>query len=102
MLYEVITKEIMNPGALAAIKRMKNYGLTIKSQSPIMNSISLFKDESGKVDVDRSAQNWIDLGVITSYSIHYTKLYDGKNQQYQPPGVFLVLFLLWLYSCCRH
>ena len=29
-----------------------------------MNHISLFTDESGKVDIDRSAQNWIDLGNI--------------------------------------
>ena len=29
-----------------------------------MNHVSLFTDENGKVDVERSAQNWIDLGNI--------------------------------------
>jgi hypothetical protein len=29
-----------------------------------MNHISLFTDDEGKVDVDKSAQNWIDLGNI--------------------------------------
>jgi hypothetical protein len=29
-----------------------------------MNHISLFTDDDGKVDVDKSAQNWIDLGNI--------------------------------------
>ncbi len=57
-------RELLNLPTIAAIRRMKSYGLTMKSQSPIMNHISLFTDENGKVDVDRSAQNWIDLGNI--------------------------------------
>lgn len=57
-------KEVLNPGTVAAIRRLKAFGITVKSQSPIMNHISLFTDENGKVDVDRSAQNWIDLGNI--------------------------------------
>ncbi len=57
-------REIVNLPAIAAIKRLKSYGLTVKSQSPIMNHISLFTDDEGKVDVDKSAQNWIDLGNI--------------------------------------
>ncbi|MBT3384822.1 MAG: hypothetical protein HN778_16375 [Prolixibacteraceae bacterium] len=56
--------EVLNPGALAAIRRLKKYGITVKSQSPIMNHFSLFYDENGKVDVDKTAQNWIDLGNI--------------------------------------
>jgi L-lysine 2,3-aminomutase len=56
--------EIMNPVTVAAIRRLKHYGVTVKSQSPIMNHISLFTDKNGRVDVDRSAQNWIDLGNI--------------------------------------
>lgn len=59
-------RDILNPGTIAAIRRLKNYGITIKSQSPIMNHISLFTDEHGKVDIDKSAQNWIDLGNILS------------------------------------
>jgi len=55
-------RELMNPSTIAAIRRLKEHGATVKSQSPVMNHISLFQDENGEVDVDRSAQNWIDLG----------------------------------------
>jgi L-lysine 2,3-aminomutase len=57
-------REILNLPTIAATRRLKSYGLTVKSQSPIMNHISLFTDDEGKVDVDKSAQNWIDLGNI--------------------------------------
>jgi L-lysine 2,3-aminomutase len=57
-------REILNLPTIAAIRRLKEYGVTVKSQSPIMNHISLFTDDDGKVDVDKSAQNWIDLGNI--------------------------------------
>ncbi len=57
-------REVLNPSTIAAIRRLRANGVTIRSQSPIMNHISLFKDEKGKVDVDRSAQNWIDLGLV--------------------------------------
>lgn len=57
-------REILNPATIAAIRRLKAHGVMIKSQSPIMNHISMFTDENGEVDVDRSAQNWIDLGNI--------------------------------------
>jgi L-lysine 2,3-aminomutase len=55
-------RELMNPSTIAAIRRLKAHGVNVKSQSPIMNHISLFQKENGEVDVDRSAQNWIDLG----------------------------------------
>jgi L-lysine 2,3-aminomutase len=55
-------RELMNPSTIAATRRLKAYGATLKSQSPIMNHISLFTDDKGNVDIDRSAQNWIDLG----------------------------------------
>lgn len=57
-------REILNLATIAAIRRLKSYGVTVKSQSPIMHHISLFSDENGKVDIDRSAQNWIDLANI--------------------------------------
>jgi L-lysine 2,3-aminomutase len=57
-------REILNLPTIAAIRRFRLHGLVIKSQSPIMNHISLFTDEEGGVDVDRSAQNWIDLANI--------------------------------------
>jgi len=57
-------REILNLPAIAAIRRLRAYGLTVKSQSPLMNHISLFTDDQGHVDVDKSAQNWIDLANI--------------------------------------
>ncbi len=82
--------ELLNPGALAAIKRLKNYGLNVKSQSPIMNSISLYKDENGKVDVDRSAQNWIDLGnIMAMVGIGFHSMYcarpTGEHHHFTAP-----------------
>lgn len=72
-------REVMNPGALAAIRRLKKYGLNVKSQSPIMNHISLFKDENGKVDVDKSAQNWIDLGnILAMVGIGFHSMYCAR------------------------
>jgi L-lysine 2,3-aminomutase len=57
-------KELLNPATIAASRRLRSYGVTLKSQSPIMKHISLFLDEKGDVDIDRSAQSWIDLGNI--------------------------------------
>ena len=57
-------REVLNLPAIAAIRRLKAYGVTVKSQSPVMNHISLFTDDQGRVDVDKSAQNWIDLANI--------------------------------------
>ena len=57
-------REILNPSSIAAIRRFKANGVTVKSQSPIMNHISLYTKEDGKIDIDRSAQNWIDLGNV--------------------------------------
>ncbi len=72
-------REVLNPGALAAIRRLKKYGLNIKSQSPVMNHISLFKNEKGKVDVDHSAQNWIDLGnVLAMVGVGFHSMYCAR------------------------
>ncbi len=71
--------DILNPVSVAAIRRLKKYGITIKSQSPIMNHISLFYDENGKVDIDRSAQNWIDLGnVLGMLGIGFHSMYCAR------------------------
>ena len=59
-------RELLNPGTLAAIRRLQNHGVVIRSQSPIMNHISLFTDESGEVYVERSARTWIDLATLLS------------------------------------
>ncbi len=57
-------KELMNIHTLAAVRRLKGHGIRIRSQSPVMNHISLYMDDAGKVDVDKTAQNWIDIGNI--------------------------------------
>ncbi len=77
-------REVLNLSTIAAIRRLKAHGATIKSQSPIMNHISLFQDENGRVDVDRSAQNWIDLGNI------FAMLGVGFHSMYlaRPTGEF--------------
>ncbi len=57
-------RELLNPSTIAAIRRLQNHGVNVRSQSPMMNHISLFTAEDGTVDVERSAQNWIDLAEI--------------------------------------
>lgn len=72
-------REILNPLTIAAIRRLRVRGVVVKSQSPIMNHISLFTDENGKVDVDRSAQNWIDLGnILAMLSIGFHSMYCAR------------------------
>jgi len=44
-----------------------------------MNHISLFTDENGTVDVDRSAQNWIDLGnLLAMLSVGFHSMYCAR------------------------
>lgn len=72
-------RELLNPATVAAIRRLKSHGVTLKSQSPIMNHISLFTHENGKVDVDRSAQNWIDLGnILAMLGIGFHSMYCAR------------------------
>ena len=72
-------RELLNPSTIAAIRRLKAHGVTVKSQSPIMNHISLFTDENGNVDVDRSAQNWIDLGnVLAMLGVGFHSMYMAR------------------------
>lgn len=71
--------EILNPLTVAAIRRLKSYGINVKSQSPIMNHISLFTDENGKVDIDKSAQNWIDLGnILAMVGVGFHSMYCAR------------------------
>jgi L-lysine 2,3-aminomutase len=71
--------ELLNAGTVAAILRLKKFGVLVKSQSPIMGHISLFKNKNGKVDVDRSAQNWIDLGnVFAMLGIGFHSMYCAR------------------------
>ncbi len=59
-------KELMNVMTIAAVRRLRRNAINVRSQSPMMNHVSLFMKESGEVDIDRSAQNWIDLANIFS------------------------------------
>ena len=83
-------RELLNPSTIAAIRRLQNAGVTIRSQSPIMNHISLFTDGNGKVDVDRSAQNWIDLAeLLGMLGIGFHSMYaarpTGEHHYYAAP-----------------
>jgi lysine 2,3-aminomutase len=72
-------RELMNPSTIAAIRRLKAHGATIKSQSPIMNHISLFQHDDGSIDVDRSAQNWINLGnLLAMLGVGFHSMYCAR------------------------
>ncbi len=72
-------KELLNISTIAAIRRLQAHGVMVRSQSPIMNHISLFTDERGEVDVDRSARNWIDLALIfASLKIGFHSMYCAR------------------------
>lgn len=72
-------KELMNLTTIAAIRRLKAVGMTVKSQSPIMKHISLFPDETGKIDIDKSAQNWIDLGhLLMMQGVGFHSMYCAR------------------------
>ena len=44
-----------------------------------MNHISLFTDENGKTDIDRSAQNWIDLAnIFAMLSVGFHSMYCAR------------------------
>jgi len=77
-------REVLNLSTIAAIRRLKAHGVTVKSQSPVMNHISLFTKENGEVDVDRSAQNWIDLGnALSMLGVGFHSMYLAR-----PTGEF--------------
>jgi L-lysine 2,3-aminomutase len=57
-------REVLNPLTIAAVRRLQAHHAVVRSQSPMMKHISLFPDDEGGIDIDRSAQNWIDLANI--------------------------------------
>ncbi|NLZ41712.1 MAG: hypothetical protein GX886_10740, partial [Comamonadaceae bacterium] len=72
-------KELLNIGTLAAIRRLQAHGVVVRSQSPIMKHISLFADAAGRVDVERSAQNWIDLALVfANLKIGFHSMYCAR------------------------
>lgn len=83
-------KELLNPSTIAAIRRLQAHGVVVRSQSPIMNHISLFTRENGEVDIDRSAQNWIDLGkILNNLCVGFHSMYcarpTGEHHYYTAP-----------------
>lgn len=73
-------RELLNPGTIAAVRRLQNAGVVVRSQSPIMNHVSLFMDREGKVDVEKSAQNWIDLAhILAALSIRFHSMYCARH-----------------------
>lgn len=72
-------RELLNPSTIAAIRRLQRHGVVIRSQSPMMNHISLFENKDGSIDIDRSAQNWIDLAnIIGSMHIAFHSMYCAR------------------------
>ena len=72
-------RELLNPRTIAAIRRLKAHGVVVRSQSPIMNHISLFTDANGKVDVEKSAQNWIDLAnILAMLGLGFHSMYAAR------------------------
>lgn len=72
-------KEFLNINTVAAIRRLRAHRINIRSQSPMMNHISLFMDDNGKVDIDKSAQNWIDLAhILMMLGINFHSIYCAR------------------------
>jgi L-lysine 2,3-aminomutase len=72
-------RELLNPCTIAAVRRLQRHNVVIRSQSPVMNHISLFTGPDGAVDVERSAQNWIDLGnVLATLKIGFHSMYCAR------------------------
>ncbi|MCC6547093.1 hypothetical protein IT570_07980 [Candidatus Sumerlaeota bacterium] len=72
-------RELLNPTTIAAVRRLQAHGVVVRSQSPIMNHVSLFMDADGKTDIKRSAQNWIDLGnILATLLIRFHSMYCAR------------------------
>jgi len=72
-------RELLHPATIAAIRRLQRHGVVVRSQSPIMKHISLFLDAQGNTDVERSAQNWIDLAnVMASLLVRFHSMYCAR------------------------
>ena len=72
-------REVLNPLTIAAIRRLQAHHVVLRSQSPIMKHISLFADDQGGIDIDRSAQNWIDLAnILGMLSIGFHSMYCAR------------------------
>lgn len=72
-------RELLHPATIAAIRRLQQHGVVVRSQSPIMKHISLFTDAEGRVDIQRSAQNWIDLAnIMATLLVRFHSMYCAR------------------------
>lgn len=72
-------REVLNISTIAAIRRLQAHGVVVRSQSPIMNHVSLWTDAGGQVDVDRTARNWIDLAnIFATLKIGFHSMYCAR------------------------
>ena len=83
-------RELLNPSTIAAIRRLKKHGVMVRSQSPIMHHISLFKDKEGRIEIERSAQNWIDLAnILSMLGVGFHSMYcarpTGEHHYFSAP-----------------
>jgi len=83
-------REVLNPLTIAAIRRLQNHHVILRSQSPMMKHISLFPDDAGGIDIDRSAQNWIDLAnVLGVLGVGFHSIYcarpTGEHHYFSAP-----------------
>lgn len=83
-------REVLNPNTIAAIRRLQKHNVVIRAQSPIMNHVSLFMDGDGKVDIQRSARNWIDLGnilgtLLVGFHSMYCARATGEHHYFTAP-----------------
>ncbi|MDH3402888.1 MAG: hypothetical protein OES32_06010 [Acidobacteriota bacterium] len=72
-------REVLNPLTIAAIRRLQARHAVLRSQSPMMKHISLFADETGAIDVARSAKNWIDLAnILGMLNVGFHSIYCAR------------------------
>lgn len=83
-------RELLNPYTMAAIRRLQAHGVVVRSQSPMMKHISLFPNADGSIDIDKSAQNWIDLAnILGTLLVGFHSMYcarpTGEHHYYTAP-----------------
>jgi len=72
-------RELLNPATIAAARRLQAHHVVLRSQSPMMKHISLFPDDEGGIDIDRSARNWIDLAnILGMLNIGFHSMYCAR------------------------
>lgn len=83
-------REVLNPLTIAAIRRLQAHHVVLRSQSPMMKHISLFPKEDGAIDIQRSADNWIDLAnILGCLSVGFHSIYcprpTGEHHYFTAP-----------------